>query len=209
MRIVAILGITVCGAIAAPSARFDAEDLVVRDCNHSIRLPDVLDTHAFHKIIHAIQQRGLDFYVVYGTSELSRGWPPKGGYCGCGLESYIRWLHIKDGKIIEEQEGRYESCIKNRDGWAINWRDGKLVWRSGGVEREGDSLPAKFVLFDYTWSYDPQHPESGISELKTPSEWQPEAPKTEQAGAGQPATRSESDSEGNDKLQPESEARSR
>ena len=209
MRIVAILGVTACGAIASPSAQFDADELIVRDGNHTVRLPGVLDFNAFHKTIHAIQQRGRDFYVVYGTSELSRGWPPKGGYCGCGLESYIRWLHIKDGKIIEEHEGRYESCFKNRDGWAINWRDGKLVWSSGGIEREGDTLPAKFVLFDYTWSYDPQHPERGIFEAKTPSEWQPESPKTEQASAGQPATRPESKSEGGDKPQPDAEVRPR
>jgi hypothetical protein len=37
----------------------------------------------------------------------------------------------------------------------------------------------------------------------------PQKPKAEQAGAGQPATRSESKSEGSDKPQPESEGRSR
>ncbi|MBK1884240.1 hypothetical protein JIN85_17605 [Luteolibacter pohnpeiensis] len=183
-RFIAILGITAGGAIASPSARFDAADLIVRDGNHSIRLSDVLDTHPFYKTIHAIQRRGSDFYVVYGTSELSRGWPPKGGYCGCGLESYIRWLHINDGKIIEDQEGRYQSCVKNRDGWAINWKDGKLVWSSEGLEREGDSAPAKIAWVDFTWSYDPQHPERGISEVKTPSKWQPEPPKTEQDVTG-------------------------
>ena len=42
----------------------------------------------------------------------------------------------------------------------------------------------------------------------TPS-WVYDRSKREQGGAGQPATRSESDSEGGDKLQPESEGRSR
>lgn len=192
MRILALLGLAACGAVASPSARFDAEDLIVRDGSHEVRLRDVLDPHAFYKTLHAVQQRGQDFYVVYGTSEFSRGWPPRGGNCGCGLESYIRWLHIKGGKVIEEQEGRYESCFKNRDGGAIHWRDGKLVWSSGGVEREGDSVPVKFVSLNFTWSYDPQHPESGISEVKTPSQWQPEPPETGQGGGGQPAAHPES-----------------
>ena len=169
MRVLVLLGFAACGAVASPSARFDAEDLVIWDGSKSVRLHDVLDPHAFHKTIHAIQQRGKDFYVVYGTSELSRGWPPKDGHCGSGLESYIQWLHIKDGKVVAEQEGRYESCLMNRNGHSINWREGKLVWRSGGVERAGDSSPAKFVWFDYTWSYDPQQPERGILEKKAPS----------------------------------------
>jgi len=208
MKILALLGLTASVAIASPSARFAAEDLVIRDGSNSVRLRDVLDPDAFYKTIHAIQRRGQDFYVVYGTSELSRGWPPKGGYCGCGLESYIRWLHIKGGKVIEEQEGRYESCFKDRYGLAIDWSDGKLVWRSGGGEREGESMPAKFILYDYTWSYDPQHPETGITETRTQSERQPEQPKTED-GAGQPDTRTESKSEDNQKPQPKSEGRSR
>jgi hypothetical protein len=209
MRILILIALTACGAVASPSARFDGEDLVIQDRGRSIRLSDVIEPHAFHKTIHAIQRRGHDLYVVYGTSELSRGWPPKGGYCGCGLESYIRWLRIRDGKIAEEKEGRYESCYMNRNGWRIDWRDGKLIWSTEGLEREGDNSSGKLMSVAFTWSYDPTHPEAGISETKSPTEWQPEPPKTEQGGTGQPATRPASKTEDSDKPQPEAEGRSR
>jgi hypothetical protein len=208
MRNLALLGLTACVADASPAARFDSEDLVLGDGRASFRIGDVVDPHAVYKTIHAVQRRGRDFYVVYGTSELSSGWPPKGGHCGAGLESYIRWLHIKDGKIVEEQEGRYESCLKNRDGWTVDWHDGKLVWSTEGIDREGGGSLGKLVSVAFTWSYDPIHPEAGIVESKTPTKWQPEPPKTE-AGAAQPATRSESKSERGENSQPESEGPSR
>jgi len=169
MRILALLGVTVCIANASPIARFDSEDLILRDGKVAIRIRDLADPHASYKTIHAVQRRGHDFYVVYGTSEMSRGWPPRGGYCGCGVESYIRWLHIKDGKVLEEREGRYESCFKNRDGWAIDWHEGKLIWSTEGIECDGDDSSGKIVSVAFNWSYDPNHPEAGIAETKTPS----------------------------------------
>lgn len=179
MRLLATHALTACIAAASPNAKFDGEDLAIRDGRYSCRIAELLDPNAFYKTIHAIQRRGQDFYVVYGTSEMSRGWPPRGGHCGCGLESYIRWLHIKDGKLIEKQEGRFESCFSNRDGWAIRWRQGTLIWSAEGIEREGDSSIGKIVSVAFTWCFDPAHPEAGIAERKNPTEWQPERPKTE------------------------------
>jgi hypothetical protein len=181
MRIIAILGLSTCFVGATPSAKFDSADLVVRDGRISFSLHDLLDPDAFYGTVHAVQRRGQDFFIVYGTSEMSRGWPPRGGHCGCCLESYIRWLHVKGGKIIEQQEGRHESCFRNRDGWSIAWSDGKLIWSTEGIEREGDPLTGKIVSIAFTWSFDPARTGSGIVESKSPTKWQPESPKTEQA----------------------------
>ena len=110
--------------------------------------------------------------MVIGSSELTRGWPPKGGNCGCGVESFIRWLHVRDGKVIATQEGLYESCALNRDGWNLGWKDGKLLWSTGGWQRsaEGSTPPTAISL---NWSYDPQHPDRGIAEIAEPEPWQP------------------------------------
>lgn len=183
IRIFVILSISASCAVAAPSANFDSDDLIVRDGRRSSRINGVLDPHAFYGTIHAVHRRGQDFFVVYGTSEMSRGWPPKGGYCGCGLESYIRWLHIRDGKIMEQQEGRQESCYQNRDGWSIAWQQGKLIWNTEGFEREGDPINGKIVSIAFTWTFDPVSPEAGILETKSPTKRQPEPAQTEQTAS--------------------------
>jgi hypothetical protein len=167
MRTPAILALMVSCANAAPRAAFDADDLVIRDGRRSSRLKGLLDRHAFYATIHAVQQRGPDLFVVYGTSEMSKGWPPRNGHCGCGIESYVRWLHIREGGIIARQEGRQESCFMNRDGWSIAWRQGKLVWNTEGIERHGDPVTGRIVPVAFTWTFDPAHPEKGIAETRS------------------------------------------
>jgi hypothetical protein len=168
-----ILGIAIGGAAAhAASASFDGPDLVVRSGKTTFRLSNIADDHAFFKTVHAAARKGRDFYLVIGSSELTRGWPPKGGLCGCGIESFIRWLHVRDGKVIDTQQGLYESCRSNRDGWNLGWKDGKLIWSTGGWKRSADvSTPATAIFFN--WSYDPQHPERGIVEEERVDPWQP------------------------------------
>lgn len=167
MRILTLLALLVSCATAAPRVAFDADDLVIGDGRHSLRLKGLLDQHAFYATIHAVQQRGPDLFVVYGTSEMSKGWPPRNGHCGCGIESYLRWLHIRQGRIVARQEGRQESCFMNRDGGSIAWHQGKLVWSTEGIEREGDPVTGRIVSVAFTWTYDPEHPEKGIAETRS------------------------------------------
>ncbi|MEY4244653.1 MAG: hypothetical protein RLZZ245_2238 [Verrucomicrobiota bacterium] len=169
MHIFVTLGLMAAAtACAAPSAKFDGTDLVIRDGATAMCIPEILDPHAFYGTVHAVQRRGADWFVVYGSSEMSRGWPPKSGYCGCGIESYIRWIHVRRGAIIRQQEGRQESCIQSRDGWAIEWLQGKLVWITEGPEREGDPPTGERLWFTFRWSFDPANPEIGILETRTP-----------------------------------------
>jgi hypothetical protein len=150
-------------AAQAISADFNGPDLVVRSGTTTFRLYNIADDHAFFTTVHADTKRGPDFYLVIGSSHLTRGWPPKGGNCGCGIESFILWLHVRDGKVINTQEGVYESCRSNRDGWTLGWKDGKLKWSTAGWKRSTDpSTPATAVFLN--WSYDPKHPDKGISE---------------------------------------------
>ena len=161
--IVALLATTFTRA-GAVEAHFVGTSLTISDGKYRVVIPEQIDPYAFFKTIHATHRRGNVFYVLFGTSEMSRGWPPKNGYCGAGIESFIKWLKIQDGKIVEEKEGRYESCFQNRDGWSINWIDGKLVWISTGT-REREVLGQRdYELVDFTWTFDPQNPEKGIEE---------------------------------------------
>lgn len=169
---VLIFGLAIRAAAApALSASFEGPDLRVNRGQTRLRLPDVADPHAFFTIVHAVSRRGADLYLVIGSSELTRGWPPKGGNCGCGVESFIRWLHVRDGRVIGTQEGRYESCRLNRDAWGIAWQGGKLTWSSRGWKPSVDAVtePAAHLL---RWTYDPRHPERGIVE-ETPTDWRP------------------------------------
>ena len=150
---------------AGPTAIFRDHAIHVTDGSHRFVLTGITDKHSTHETLHAIQRRGEDYYIVYGSDEWSRGWPPKGGNCGCGLEAYIRWIHVRDGEIVEKKDGLYVSCIQNRDGWQIAWRNRKLVWSTNGLRR-ADGAPAHFESVDFTWTFDPTRPEMGIVETE-------------------------------------------
>jgi len=175
MRLVLPIMITciVFGAatVHATSAFFYGPDLVVRSGKTTFRLSDIADEHAFFTIVHAAARKGRDFYLLIGSSELTRGWPPKSGYCGCGIESFIRWLHVRDGKVVDTQEGLYASCRANRDGWTIGWENGKLIWCASGWKRSENISKTDTAIF-LNWSFDPQHPDKGITEEVMLDTWQ-------------------------------------
>lgn len=171
MVITTIFGLSAAIAGAVPCGKFDSNDLVIRDGKNSARIHDILAQNAYYSTIHALQRRGQDFFVVYGTSEMSRG-GPRGGNGEFGPESYIRWLHVRDGKIIEQQEGRQESRIRSSDGWSITWHHGKLVWFTDGFDTEESGVNMiRSIPMRFTWTYDPSNPEFGIIETKKPRVW--------------------------------------
>lgn len=102
--------------------------------------------------------------------------PATQGLCGGGMEGYITWLHVREGKIVERQAGLYESCFKNREGEVLGWKDGVLLWQSSGelsVEREGKQ---EFVPTVFAWTFDSARPEAGITEHTENAEPSPPAP---------------------------------
>lgn len=141
--------------------------MIIDHGTKSVYLQKVIDPHALDSKVHSILSRGNDLYLVYSTTELSMGWPPRSGFCGSGRESYIRWIHLKEGKMVEEQEGHYESCVFNRNGGSIDWEEGKLICRSESFETVGDSAVTRAVSVTTTWSFDPAHPDSGIVATKS------------------------------------------
>jgi hypothetical protein len=148
----------------AQKAHFVGESLVIADGTRRIRLPNVIEPHPEYRVVHAVQKHANDYFVVFGVSEWSRGYPPKNGNCGAGIESHIDWLHIRDGKIVQRQSGLYESCMLNRDGYSIEWQRGTLRWTTKGLRLEGEGLPPTFIWVNYSWTYDPAHPDKGIEE---------------------------------------------
>lgn len=165
MIVAALIGICQTSAFAV-TATFQKADLVISNRGRQTIIRDVIDEYAFFSTIHAVAKRGDDMFVVFGSSELSRGWPPRNGNCGAGIETFIRWLHIRDGRIIEQQEGLYESCRQNRSWGNVQWKGHKLVWSADGSEREGTDAVPTFVTVNFSWTYDPSHPDAGITETK-------------------------------------------
>ncbi len=173
----AFLGVAFALAIAGPvlgqpKVQFVGTSIILTDQGRRTELREMIDSHSFHETLHAVHRRGNNYFIVYGSSEMSRGWPPKNGHCGAGIESFIRWLHIVDGKVVSSQEGLYESCFRNRDGWSIAWVNHKLTWSTGGLRQREGQQPS-FEAIDLKWTYDPAHPELGLSESQQKSEWQP------------------------------------
>lgn len=154
-------------AAASPWVEFRGTSILLTDGDLSFELEQQIDPDAFFTTLHAVSQRGADYYIVYGTSEMSRGWPPRNGRCGSGIESYIRWLHVREGKIITTAEGLYESCFRDRYGGEIKWKDQKLHWGTEGFDALPND-PNNRQRVDYEWTFDPAHPEQGISESAQP-----------------------------------------
>lgn len=164
LAILIALSATLCSTCSAQRAHFVGESLVITDGTRRIRLPNVIEPHPEYRVIHAVQKRSDGYFVVIGVSEWSRGYPPKGGNCGAGIESHIDWLHVRDGKVIERQSGLYQSCVQNRDGYAIEWQHGILHWSTEGQRRVEEGGRTTFIPVNYSWTFDPAQPNKGIEE---------------------------------------------
>jgi hypothetical protein len=164
-----------CSTSIAQKAHFVGDSLVITDGTRRVRLPNVIESYPEYRVVHAVQKRADDYFVVIGVSELSRGYPSRNGYCGAGIESHIDWLHIRDGKIVQRQSGLYESCLENRDGYSIEWQHGVLHWSTEGQRRVEEGGRTIFIPTSYSWTFDPAHPDKGIEERSEDSK--PATPK--------------------------------
>ena len=149
-------------AASAQTARFVGESLVIADGPRRIRLPPVIKPHPIARCVHAVQKRSGEYFILIGGSEWSRGYPPRGGLCGSGVEEYIEWLHVRNGKIIETQKGLYLSCWDGRSGVPPAWQDGQLRWGVVYVWIDEGAGHAEQI----SWTYDPRAPRKGIQEQK-------------------------------------------
>ena len=151
--------------LMAITATRDGTTLVIRDGGNATRVQDHFDEHAFFVTIHAAAERGGKFYIVYGTSVFTRGFPPRSGHCGSGIETYIGWIEVsKEGEVLDAQRGLYESCSTNRHGGLIGWEGGKLRWLTTDLIEDKRHPDGSAVWQNISFTYDPAQPEAGISE---------------------------------------------
>ena len=149
---------------AGPTVTFSRGTLILHTVRRVYKIRDVIDSRPFYTTVHAVHRRRDTYYVVFGNSEWSRGYPPRDGLCGSGIESDIRWLAIRDGEIVDEQKGLHESCFKNRSSGPIAWKKHKLVWVATGPDPDREVDPTGVT---FHWEFDPKHPEKGIVEKIT------------------------------------------
>ena len=155
-------------SVRAQTAKFIGESLVITDGLRRVQLADVIEPHPIARCVHAVQKRHGEYFVLISAREWSRGYPPRGGRCGCGVESYIEWLHIRDGKIAERTKGLFESCFDNRDGKVTGWRGTILTAETTDLVENRDgpaNAPARWR--DIIFTFDAEHPEEGIREKAT------------------------------------------
>ena len=117
--------------------------------------------------------RQSEYFILISARTWSRGYPPRNGYCGRGVESYIEWIHVRDGKIAERTKGLFESCFDSRYGGITGWRGTILTAKTTDIveKRDGPAdVPAR--VRDITFTFDAAHPDEGIkqkeAEHKTP-----------------------------------------
>lgn len=150
---------------SAQTARFVGESLVITDGQRRIRLSDVIGPHPIARCVHAVQKGHREYFVLISARMWSRGYPPRSGYCGAGVESYIEWLQVRDGKIAKRAKGLVKSCFDNRDGGITGWRGTIFTAETTDLveNRDGPAdAPARWR--DITFTFDAAHPQKGINQ---------------------------------------------
>ena len=151
--------------VNAQTARFVGDSLVIADGKQRIRLTEVPGADSIARCVHAVQKRDGEYFVLIGAREWSRGYPPRGGYCGAGEEAYVEWLRVRDGKIAERTMALFGSCLDNRDGSVSGWRGSVLtVETSDLVEDRNAPANRPAVWREITFTFDASRPAEGIKQ---------------------------------------------
>src|ERR1043166_10266395 len=156
MLLILALAVCVAETARAQTARFVGESLVISDAGRRITIPNmtVIADHApIAPCVHAIQKRNSEYFLLVTTSSWTRGYPPRGGYCGSGVEARVDWLHIVAGKVAQADGDCYESCRRNREGHILGWRGSIFTVETEDSEETFDTIRVTF---------DSRHPEAGI-----------------------------------------------
>ena len=162
---VAVAMILSAARLSALTAIRDGADLVIQSGVKSVRIENQFDEYAFFVTIHAATQKNGKYYVVYGSSVLSRGFPAKSGYCGAGIETCIQWIEISEtGSVLNTQRGLYESCVDNRHGGLEGWMNGKLHWIATDLMEGKRHADGSAIWRNISFTYDPSNPQIGITE---------------------------------------------
>jgi len=154
----------------AQTAHFTGRDLVIKDSGKTIKIARFLPTVVppDPPCVHSVEKRDGEFFVVVTTHEWSRGSPMPRGECGAGEESYVKWLHIVNGKVKESFDGLYESCLKNRDGSVVGWNGPLFVVTTDAELPDKVQANAKDIWSTITFTFDAHHPEQGLKEEDGP-----------------------------------------
>jgi hypothetical protein len=113
-----------------------------------------------------VVKRKGEYFVLMTTSEWMRGYPPRGGFGGGGVEAYVTWLHVVDGKAGDTVSERYMSFHDNREGSIVGWRGSVFTVRTEDWLEDKD--PKEKVAWQtITITFDTRHPEEGIKVEKS------------------------------------------
>lgn len=168
--LILVLTIILPYAACGQTAHFAGDGtLVISDGARRIRLPDVseeIDHCPTAPCVHAILKRHGDYFVVITVSNFTHGYPPRGGGGGCGVESYLKWLHITGDKISESSENLFESWRDNRQGGIDGWHGFLFKVITSDLLEDQVAADEKKEWQDITYTFDAHHPENGIKEEK-------------------------------------------
>lgn len=148
----------------AIAAHFEGSQVVVQEGAATVRVEAKAETERNYITVHAVTRKGPDYYVLYGISFYSRGYLQP-GHCGSGLETSVRWLHLRGGAVVEQREGRQQSCLQNRVPEGLAWSGQVLEWSAWGKDETPDGETSQVR---YRWSFNLREPEKGIVEEKQP-----------------------------------------
>ena len=175
-----ILILPLCQKATGQTAHFSGDCLVISDAKQRFKLPGVgydanEDDPPTPPKVHAIKKLHGEYFVVISTSSWSRGGRMSHGAGATGIESYIEWLHIADGKIKDRKGFLYESWRHNRSGNGFRWQGSILSIQTDAEIPERIAAKEEDSWETITFTFDAFHPEDGIKEEHS-KPWNPFAP---------------------------------
>ena len=142
--------------------------MVISDGRYRFRIADVVvppRASISPPRVHAVLKRHGGYFVLVTTCERSRG-GTGGGYCGCGEEDYLRWMHIVDKRVCEHVHFRYRSCFDNREGGIQGWKGSIFTVTTEDLLEDRLLAKETDIWQEITYTFDADHPEAGIREEK-------------------------------------------
>ena len=128
---------------------------------------DVLNNMPEPPRILSIKRHGNDYFVLVEISKWSRGVPTPKGYCGCGIEVFLTWMHFSKEELIEQKRYLVHSCFYNITKGSLPSLGNSFSITANKVVKDiRDSRGGVWRKMIYT--YDTEHPEKGITVNKSP-----------------------------------------
>lgn len=102
-----------------------------------------------------------DYFFLIEVQKWSRGISTPKGYCGCGVEVFLKWIHVNNSQLIKEEDYLIQSCFYNIHRGFEFFTDSVFGISAKRVANVRDKRGGVWRSMIYT--YDMKNPTKGIN----------------------------------------------